>query len=679
MRKALYALADYLVPGFRGLEDRDRLVIAGNLFSLLLALPFAVLGLVWLARVTDIGLVLRQAPVLVVLLGAVLLLERMGFLVVLDPTKSQASFSGSLSSVVTWSAILVFGPSAIWLDLPYGVAHTIHDWRRESSDASRWTLARSLVIQLANSTLGGLAGLAVYEALGGAIPFPGFGFVPVVAALAATGVSFAITVVGNAPLLGYLGTIGQSMLGSRATFFRTLIVLFGLGAIAQAFGILAAGIYVVLGLGAYLLSVTAVAMTSLLANRLSRAITLSAQRALSLQRLEELGRELIIAPADASHLNRLLARFVPGMFPLARMEIRLFPDRVLFRDRDDWPEVPAEVWAQLRAPGQTLVMLPGLPLLQRDRVQRDAVLVPINDARDNRLIGGIYAMRGERLGPIGEFAPVAQTLAAQISSALLRAQAYEQALAYHRTEQELSTAWKIQASFLPDSVPEVPGWELSASLDPARQTSGDFYDFIPLPGGRLGVVIADVADKGMGAALFMALSRTLIRTYASDNPDCPEDALVAANRRIVEDTRSDMFVTVFFGVLDPATGLFRYSTAGHNPPVWMRRGPARAELLSISRGLPLGVFPDIQLRCDGVQLEPGDRLVLYTDGVTEAQNAQGEFFETHRLLRVTQGQLDASAAGVRDAIVTAVHDFAGDAPQFDDIALVVVARQPLDT
>jgi len=247
-----------------------------------------------------------------------------------------------------------------------------------------------------------------------------------------------------------------------------------------------------------------------------------------------------------------------------------------------------------------------------------------------------------------------------------------------RFEQELALAGQIQASFLPAGLPNVPGWQLTAMLEPARETSGDFYDLIPLPKGRWGIVVADVTDKGAGAALYMALSCTLIRTYAVEHAAQPALALGAVNRRILADTHTDMFVTAFVGVLDLKGGTLRYGNAGHNPPYLFgarEGGGAPGVVQALTRtGLPLGMLKDVTWEQRTVQLEPGDALVLYTDGITEAQNEQQEFFGEDRLLACVRAHVGRPAQGIRDAIVADVHRFVGDAPQFDDIALMVLVR-----
>jgi sigma-B regulation protein RsbU (phosphoserine phosphatase) len=244
---------------------------------------------------------------------------------------------------------------------------------------------------------------------------------------------------------------------------------------------------------------------------------------------------------------------------------------------------------------------------------------------------------------------------------------------------ELAAAGRIQEGFLPEELPRIPGWQLAAKLEPARETSGDFYDFIPLPDGRLGIVVADVADKGAGAALYMTSVRTLIRTFATEHSTQPELALGAANDRIVSDTHTDMFVTTFYGILDPATATLTYCNAGHNPPFFLSAQERDAVQALRRTGMPLGIYGDATWGQDAVQFSAGDALVLYTDGITEAQNAQEELFEEERLLKTAKAHLRSSAQEIQEALLAEVHGFAGDAPQSDDLTLVVVVRGAEET
>jgi sigma-B regulation protein RsbU (phosphoserine phosphatase) len=246
--------------------------------------------------------------------------------------------------------------------------------------------------------------------------------------------------------------------------------------------------------------------------------------------------------------------------------------------------------------------------------------------------------------------------------------------ANRRLERELALAGRVQASFLPSEFPLTPGWQISAALKPARQTSGDFYDVISLPNGRLGLLVADVVDKGVGAALFMALCRTLIRTYASTHPARPDLVLDAVNHRVLSETETDQFVTAFYGILDPATGTLTYCNAGHPPALLLGREPKAAQYLT-KTGMALGVIDTENWEQATARLAPGDFLVLYSDGVTDAENEQGAAFSLERLQACLRANLERSAQEIQSAILGEIREFMGQAIQFDDITLMVVVRE----
>lgn len=244
---------------------------------------------------------------------------------------------------------------------------------------------------------------------------------------------------------------------------------------------------------------------------------------------------------------------------------------------------------------------------------------------------------------------------------------------------ELVMAGKIQADILPEEPPSIPGWEIAATLEPARETSGDFYDFIPLTDRKWGVVVADVTDKGMGAALFMALSSTLIRTYATRFPTLPGLTLRTVSERILSDTRGGMFVTSFFGVLEPYTGRMVYANAGHPPGYLIRTHHAREPIECLRpTGMALGVSEQASWRQKIIRFFPGDYLILFTDGITEAQNCGQDFFGEDNLLDVALSMAGHSAQEIKDALLKKVHQFVGASGRQDDIALIVIRRNPED-
>jgi serine phosphatase RsbU (regulator of sigma subunit) len=243
-----------------------------------------------------------------------------------------------------------------------------------------------------------------------------------------------------------------------------------------------------------------------------------------------------------------------------------------------------------------------------------------------------------------------------------------------RLEDELRIGREIQLSLLPERCPGIPGWEFAAFYRPARMVGGDLYDFIPLPpdGSRLNIVIADVTGKGVPAALFMALSRTLLRVE-SGYSGSPAQTLRRANRYIVEDSRSRLFLSISLATLDTSNGRLTFANGGHDRPLWLRKSTGDIQPLTAA-GLLLGVFPDIVLADNEIEMSPGDYLIFYTDGVTEAQNEQGEFFDEERLRNTITAGLGASAQQLLERVVTAVEQFTGATPQADDLTLVVVKR-----
>ena len=207
-------------------------------------------------------------------------------------------------------------------------------------------------------------------------------------------------------------------------------------------------------------------------------------------------------------------------------------------------------------------------------------------------------------------------------------------------------------------------------MTPAREVGGDFYDFFNLGDTLLGLVIADVSGKGIPAALFTMMTRTLLKGAARNFPS-PARCLSEVNELLAEDNETCMFVTLFYGVLDLRDGSFRYCNGGHNPPRLVR-SDSRIEVLPSTENLVLGVAPGHEYHNAEVRLAPGDALFLYTDGITEAQNSSEEEFGEERLDEKLASLGQATARDVVTAVVDAVHAFAGDAPQSDDITCIAM-------
>jgi serine phosphatase RsbU (regulator of sigma subunit)/putative methionine-R-sulfoxide reductase with GAF domain len=271
-----------------------------------------------------------------------------------------------------------------------------------------------------------------------------------------------------------------------------------------------------------------------------------------------------------------------------------------------------------------------------------------------------------------------QGIAGQAAIAVENDRLLREAAEQERMKQELDVARRIQASFLPDCCPVVPGWELAVIWRSAREVGGDFYDFIPLPPlagkeDRTGVVIADVADKGVPAALYMALSRTLVRTMAIDGRP-PSVAVARANDLILSDARSDLFVTLFYAILEPDSGTVAFVNAGHMPALLVRVADGSVEEL-LTHGMALGVVADLEFEEARAHLVPGDMIILYTDGVVEALDASQQMFGKERLIEVLRTHRAQSAGQLAETINDTIASFVGDVPQFDDFTLVVVKRQ----
>lgn len=316
-------------------------------------------------------------------------------------------------------------------------------------------------------------------------------------------------------------------------------------------------------------------------------------------------------------------------------------------------------------------LLLGFPLAVKGKVL-GVLLVEEPDPVPMDGMGSGNANRRLRAKRLEIITGISQQAALAIQNDILQIETVVQ----ERMAREMQLAREIQQAFLPQSVPELDGWDLRVFWRTAREVGGDFYDFFELPDGRMGLVIADVADKGMPAALFMTLVRTLVRATALQ-ANRPEQVLERVNDLLVPDAPQGMFVTLAYAVLNLETGELEYANAGHNPPLLLRN--RSCDLIPFERtGMALGVLEGNHIEGRRIQLEPEDFVIMYTDGVTEAFSPQGEIFGEQRLFETILDVVNSDSAHVVDAqtvlerIDWAVSDFVDEATVSDDLTLVIL-------
>jgi phosphoserine phosphatase RsbU/P len=287
-----------------------------------------------------------------------------------------------------------------------------------------------------------------------------------------------------------------------------------------------------------------------------------------------------------------------------------------------------------------------------------------------RLLGAIYVDTSMKAGNFSQAdRDLLTAVAGQAAIALENARLYTESVEKGRLERELQMAREIQQTLLPRRMPDIKGYDIAARWEAAREVAGDFYDVFPMSDDRFSVVIADVSDKGAPAALFMAVARTMIRAHSHAGLSAIE-TMSRTNDLILEDAESGMFVTVYQSMFD-LTGHSVHVNAGHNPPLLYRRATNDVQMMPRG-GRAVGWFPNNPLQEVELILQPGDILVYYTDGVTEAQSSAGEFYGEDRLADLVMRSVNLSAEEIVEAIVREVETFCIGMPPFDDQTIVVV-------
>ena len=285
-----------------------------------------------------------------------------------------------------------------------------------------------------------------------------------------------------------------------------------------------------------------------------------------------------------------------------------------------------------------------------------------------RPIGTLHLYSAERRKLDAEEVEVLRLLANQAAVAIENAQLYQQSMEKRRLDRELRVAGRIQEQLLPEKPPEIAGFDIAAASRPCSQVGGDFYDFVPLGKNRTAIVIADVAGKGVPAALLMATARAGMRAHLEATME-PRQLNRRLNRNLCHDARSGQFVSLFCGVLNTKEKTLLYSNAGHNPPLVVRSGDARP---LGKGGLVLGADERESYEQEEIALRSGDLVFFYTDGITEALNSKDDLFGTKRLLHILRRAGKADSREIISRVMDAVRQFSGGVGQSDDISLVVI-------
>lgn len=303
---------------------------------------------------------------------------------------------------------------------------------------------------------------------------------------------------------------------------------------------------------------------------------------------------------------------------------------------------------------------------------RSVLAVPLS-VNQNEVFGIIYADSPTNETTFSEeHLNILTTLASVASIRVENARLLEERIERERIKNELELATEIQQSFQPSSPPVIDDYEFQGISFSCYEIGGDYYDFIPQKDNKILIALGDVSGKGTAAALLMSSLHAAIHAQVAANTSLHQ-TIKSVNQYLAENTPSNRFVTLFIAQLDPATGILNYINAGHNPPLIAHSNGTVRQL--DAGGFPLGIMPLAEFEVGQTQLEPGESLVIYSDGVSEANNLKGEEFGMERLTQVISKNVHASASGLRDKVESALSSFTQTAPANDDITLVIVKRK----
>ncbi len=687
MYKVILNISRKFWPQLDILPLSRQMVAVGDVFTSIYCFVLFLIGIIWLILETNFDLILSNIPLLIVFILFTIFFNIYTYFIIIEFRKNRyGSADGAFDSMMIWAACLLFGPAALWIIITISLVRYFLASEKRGTTTARWDQLRHLLLTLSGFTVPFLIGLKVYELLASpqAYPIPSLDIKYLLAGISGIIVNFIVFVIIWIPTYIYaLNTqriITQKKDHSPLT--RFFILALSLPTLAHPFAILAAGLYSQNGFYVFLLLISGFMIIALFARTFSNISESNRQKSKHLEKLEVLGRKLVDEVEGSTGIKEVLAEHLPNLFQSSRLAIWLKSGHLLYKDPPDWEPYLEDIIAhvsKIEEP-EGYLRKDTLPWDIHNKLHNPIISSPIFSEDKQELLGGIYIELKQLIQPwnraaLNNMFPAVNTFCSQIAGYFRRAREFANDLAYKRVDQEIQIAAEIQASFFPSQLPIIPGFQLAVSLTPAGDLSGDFFDFIELPDGLLGITVADVADKGMGAALYMALGRTLIRNYALVYPERPHLVLENTNTRLLADASANLFITCFYAVLDPKTGTINYSNAGHHPPFLVSTW-SDSILLELERtGMPIGVDEEAIWQTGSIQLAPGDKLVMYSDGATDAENAEGEFFGYRNFRDVILESKNGNAFELQTKILERIQGFSNAVRQSDDLTLMVIARE----
>ncbi|UCF61640.1 MAG: hypothetical protein JSV37_02855, partial [Anaerolineaceae bacterium] len=465
MEERLLAIAKIFRPELGTMSVERRLAGIVDVLTILYSSPLALGGLIWLIHATNLSLIREELILLLVLAALILVFDQLRFFLVVEFGPNQyGSADGSLSGIVLWSAILLIGPSALWLGVIETVYAWISEWRNATSSALRWNSFRSFILTLAGNTLAPLISLYFYQTWGGTYPLSTLDLNAVLPALGAIFLnSFLLVLIWTGYFLYSIWAL--NILRTKPTFRMFIVFLFmaiGMNHLGHPFAILAAGAFIQNGLPFYLFFMVGMLLVAYLAKRLSWAAEGSRQQTRMLERLEQLGRAIINAPPGEETLPNILEEHLPNMFPAGNLVVWTFPDQVLFKHPERWAPDLDTVWPWLLRQTEVQGFLPKETLPWGNQVLNNppTLTAPIREIESGQTFGGFYLELHTLAQPwdrssLDTLMPAVQSFTDQVASAMHQSVIYTRSLEYQRVSQELQMAGDIQASLLPTVFPNI--------------------------------------------------------------------------------------------------------------------------------------------------------------------------------------------------------------------------------